>query len=112
MRRPFIRSFLKGFCSMANSAAFLPRISTRRSALGATLALALSLPITISAQKKVKMVGFYADDLTAAQSGLPPNQIPKLSYVDFYSIKIPADDNVSDEFVCPQDNSAGKGLNN
>jgi chitinase len=51
---------------------------------------------TLFAQKKTKIIGFYPDYSAA---GVSNAQLSKLTYVIYFSIKPPADGNVSDDYV-------------
>jgi chitinase len=61
------------------------------------LAVALaSMPTLVSAQKKVKLVGFYPD---YSAGGITNVAAASLSYAIYFSIKPPVDGNVSDEYI-------------
>lgn len=65
----------------------------------ASLALALSLAAAASAQaqtKRVKVMGFYPD---YSSGGISNTQAGMLSHTIYFSIKPPADGNVTDEYI-------------
>ncbi|MDB5105261.1 MAG: hypothetical protein JWP91_2950 [Fibrobacteres bacterium] len=71
--------------------------SRTRKRLASFLGLALAfLPASVSAQKKVKVTGFYPD---YSSGGISNTQASQLSYAIYFSIKPPADGNVSDEYI-------------
>ncbi|GEM_PF-4185955 len=85
---------------MVTSASSTPSaVSRPRKHLAPALGLALALafmPSAVSAQKKLKVVGFYPD---YSSGGVTNLTVSRLSYSIYFSIKPPVDGNVSDDYI-------------